>query len=101
MASSWEEARRRSRKLEKHLEKKIEDLRSLNANLSHDSGGYDQESASFPNEMKLVNAIDDAFKDLNQSIVAMEQYAHERSKSQQVNRYRQIIQENNMEYKNH
>ena len=99
MASSWEEARRRSRKLEKHLEKKIEDLRSLNANLSHDSGGYDQESASFPNEMKLVNAIDDAFKDLNQSIVAMEQYAHERSKSQQVNRYRQIIQENNMEYK--
>ena len=56
MASSWEEARRRSRKLEKHLEKKIEDLRSLNANLSHDSGGYDQESASFPNEMKIVNA---------------------------------------------
>ena len=52
--------------------------------LSHDSGGYDQESASFPNEMKLVNAIDDAFKDLNQSIVAMEQYAHERSKSQQL-----------------
>ena len=95
---SWEEARRRSRQLEKDLERKIEELRSLNANLSHDSGGYDQESASFPNEQKIINAIEDLFGVLEQSINDMDKYAMEHSKSQQVNRYRQIIQENHMEY---
>ena len=96
---SWDESRRKSRKLERELENKVEELRSFNANFTLDAVSYDQESASYPEETKLISAIDSLFIELGKSIDSMEEFATDRSKAQQVHRFRQIVQENAKDYK--
>ena len=96
---SWESARKRARQQERLVERKIEELRAVNSSLTVSGGGYDPEAANYPKEAGLMNEIENLFTSLCACVDDMTNVASgERSKQQQIRRYRQVIQENRTEY---